>query len=178
MPGLNVIAPVEPTVNVPPLEPVTLAPTLPATPLTALTVSVSPSGSVSLVITLPDAVAFSVVEFVLALSSLAFGYGQGSAHDARHLSSFAVAVAVGLVYAAWHPSRSAGVLAVVATLVAAMTASAGVELVEGRTTWLAEAHHVLELSALGSLWALAGFPHPSLRRFSRSLTHRAVPDDR
>ena len=56
------------TVNEPPLEPTTLAPTLPATPLTAPTVSVSPSGSVSLVITLPDAVAFSVVEFVLALA--------------------------------------------------------------------------------------------------------------
>ncbi len=75
MPGLNVIAPVEPTVNVPPLEPVTLAPTLPATPLTALTVSVSPSGSLSTVpcvSTLPLAVAFSVV---VKLSSTAVGAG-------------------------------------------------------------------------------------------------------
>ncbi len=40
-------------VNAPPLEPVTLAPTFPATPLTSATVSVSPSGSVSLLITLP-----------------------------------------------------------------------------------------------------------------------------
>ena len=61
--------------NEPPLEPVTLVPTFPATPLTALTASVSPSGSVSSapsVRTLPVAVAFSVVE---PLSSVAVGAG-------------------------------------------------------------------------------------------------------
>lgn len=119
---------------------------------------------------------FAGVELALAVSSYAFGYGQGSAHDARHLGAFAVALAVGLIYAALHPARSLGVLPVVAALVVAMSASAVVELAAGRTTVLAEAHHVLEISALASLWSLAGCPHPSLplpiRLWVRGVVHR------
>lgn len=119
---------------------------------------------------------FAGVELALAVSSYAFGYGQGSAHDARHLGAFAVAVAVGLIYATVHPARSLGVLPVVAALVVAMSASAVVELAAGRTTVLAEAHHVLEISALASLWSLAGCPRPSLpwpiRVWARRVVHR------
>ena len=55
--------------NEPPLVPVVAAPTFPAAPLTMLTVSVSPSRSLSLVSTLPVAFAFSVVVFVSATAA-------------------------------------------------------------------------------------------------------------
>ena len=75
VPGSNDSAPVEEIVKLPPAEPATALPTLPATPLTSVTVSVSPSGSVSVpppVMTLPLTVAFSVVPNA---SSAAVGAG-------------------------------------------------------------------------------------------------------
>ena len=62
-------APVEPMWNAPPLLPVTLEPTLPKAPLTALTVSGSRSRSLSFVRTLPLALVFSVVVFVSATAA-------------------------------------------------------------------------------------------------------------
>ncbi len=70
-------APVELMLNVPPVEPVMFEPTLPAAPLTALTLSASPSGSVSFVPTLPLVEAFSVVE---PLSLIAVGAGFVTVH--------------------------------------------------------------------------------------------------
>ncbi len=70
--GLNEYAPFEPIVNVPPLLPATALPTFVLTPLIADTVSVSLSGSVSFVSTLPLIVEFSVV---VRVSFAALGQG-------------------------------------------------------------------------------------------------------
>ena len=77
VPGSKLIAPPVPMVNAPPLVPVTAVPTLPATPLTADTTSVSPSGSVSSVRTLPVVIEFSAV---LKLLATAVGPGLVTVH--------------------------------------------------------------------------------------------------
>ncbi|CAB3881471.1 hypothetical protein LMG26684_03603 [Achromobacter mucicolens] len=69
------------SVKVPPLEPVTAVPTLAALPLTCETVSVSPSGSVSLASTPFWAVTLSdVSSSVVPLSLTAVGAGLVTSH--------------------------------------------------------------------------------------------------
>ena len=53
-------------------------------------------------------------------------------HVARHLGSFALALGVGLLVVAWKPERAAGVLPVVAALVACLVGSSIVDIVSGQ----------------------------------------------
>lgn len=108
-------------------------------------------------------------ELVLAAPGLVLGEGAASVHDARHLGSFGVAMAVGLFYVALRPSRAFGILPIVVALAVTMLASALVDVAHARTTSLSEAHHVLELGGLVLVWVLAGRPVP--RRF-RPLLHK------
>ncbi|CAB3689327.1 hypothetical protein LMG26685_04699 [Achromobacter mucicolens] len=80
-PGLKLYEPSAFSVKVPPLEPVTAVPTLAALPLTCETVSVSPSGSVSLASTPFWAVTLSdVSSSVVPLSLTAVGAGLVTSH--------------------------------------------------------------------------------------------------
>ena len=104
-----------------------------------------------------------IVELVRALPGL-FGVGAASVHDARHIGSFGVAIAVGLLYVVWRPRRAAGVLPVVAALAGTLLFGAVVDVAVGRISALAEAHHVMELAGLLLVWVVAGRPRPSGRR--------------
>ena len=117
--------------------------------------------------------AVAATELVLAAPGLLLGKGAESVHDARHLGSFGVAMAIGLLYVAWRPARAFGILPIVVALAVTMFVSSVVDVTQGRTTSLSEAHHVLEIAGLGLVWMLAGRPVP--RRF-RSLIHQ--PNDR
>jgi predicted anti-sigma-YlaC factor YlaD len=75
-----------------------------------------------------------------------------------------VALAVGLVYAAWRPVRAFGLLPIAGALAACMVVAAAFDLADGRTAVLGEAHHVLDVAGLLLLWLLAGAPRPRGRR--------------
>ncbi len=101
-------------------------------------------------------------QLLLALPALLFGDSLGaSVHIARELGSWDVALAVGLLYAAWRPERAAGLLPFAAALAATMLLTAVLDVASGRESALAESHHLLELVGLALLVVLA---RPAWRR--------------
>lgn len=107
----------------------------------------------------------AATELALAAPGLLLGDGASSIHDARHLGSFGVAVAIGLLYVAWRPVRAYGILPIVTALALTMIATAILDTVHGRATSIGEAHHALEMIGLVLVWMLAGRPAPNrLRR--------------
>ena len=99
-------------------------------------------------------------ELVLAMPGLLAGHGAASVHDARHVGSFGSAIAIGLLYVAWRPARAFGILPIVIALASTMSVAAVIDISNGRTTGLSEAHHALEVAGLWLVWALAGRPLP------------------
>jgi predicted anti-sigma-YlaC factor YlaD len=109
----------------------------------------------------------AATELVVALPGLILGEGAGSIHDARHVGSFGVAIAIGLLYVAWRPARALGILPIAAALAATMLITSGLDVVDGRTSLSGELHHLLELVGLVLVWLLAGRPVPGRRVRSR-----------
>jgi predicted anti-sigma-YlaC factor YlaD len=96
---------------------------------------------------------------VLPLPAPLLGDDAGARlHLARELGAFQVALAVGLLLAAWQPRRRAQLLPVVAVLSVCPAVVAALDVAAGRTTAPAEGHHLLQLAGLGLLWLLV---HPS-----------------
>jgi predicted anti-sigma-YlaC factor YlaD len=110
---------------------------------------------------------------LLGLPGLLLGTGADApVHVARHLGAFVVAVSLGLLFCAWRPERSAGLLPLATALVVTMTAGAIADVASGNRPAVAEVVHVLELTGLVLLWLLAGRPWP--RSFRRAGTTRAA----
>jgi len=100
-------------------------------------------------------VAVALTQLVLAAPDLLLG-GDGSAtHVARELGAFDVALAVGLVVAAWQPARAWGLLPVGAALALVLGFAAVADVLEGSATVLDESHHLLEVAGLALLWLVA-----------------------
>jgi predicted anti-sigma-YlaC factor YlaD len=100
-------------------------------------------------------VALGVAQIAVAIPALVFGSdAQLPIHTARHIGSFDVAVAVGLLFAAWRPSRIPGLLPVVAALVACLVGSTLLDVAAGNTAALGETQHALEIAGLVVLWLL------------------------
>jgi predicted anti-sigma-YlaC factor YlaD len=109
--------------------------------------------------------AVGLTELTMALPALILGEDAGAPiHVARHVGSMSVALAVGLVYAAWRPVRAFGLLPIAGALAACMVVTAALDVADGRTAVLGEAHHVLDVTGLILLWLLAGAPRPRGRR--------------
>lgn len=106
--------------------------------------------------------ALAWVALVLAVQSvppLVFGSIDGATvHVARHLGAFAMALAIGLLYAAWRPHRAFGLLPFAAALVATTFAGAVSDVFGGSRSAMAELLHLVELVGLVLLWMLAGSP--------------------
>jgi predicted anti-sigma-YlaC factor YlaD len=103
-------------------------------------------------------VAVALVMVVAALPALVLGDDAGlPVHAARHVGSFDLALAVGFLFAAWRPSRIAGLLPVVAALVACLVGTSVLDVLEGRTGALTETQHIVEVAGLAAAWLLA---HP------------------
>ena len=106
--------------------------------------------------------AVAATQLVLALPALVLGDDpDASIHVARELGSFDIALAVGLLWAAWQPRRAAGLLPMVAALAGAMALTAVLDVVGGDAPAGGEAHHLLDLAGLVLLWALAHPPRPA-----------------
>lgn len=95
-----------------------------------------------------------VAQAVLALPELLGDDAGVPTHAARHLGSFAVALAVGFLVAAWRPGRFSGLLPLSAALVACLLLTGILDLASGRTGVAAESTHVPEVVGLGLLWAV------------------------
>ncbi|HYV60118.1 MAG TPA: hypothetical protein VFA62_08620 [Acidimicrobiia bacterium] len=100
----------------------------------------------------------AVAMIVAAVPALVLGDDAGvPVHAARHIGSFDLALAVGFLFAAWRPSRVAGLLPVVTALVACLIGTSLLDVLDGRTGALTEVQHVVEVVGLAAAWLLA---HP------------------
>ena len=98
----------------------------------------------------------ALTQLVLAAPALLLGEDVGATvHVARELGSFDVALAIGLLVAAWQPARAWGLLPVIAALGFVMAGTAVLDVVRGTASGLGEAHHVLDLAGLALLWWVA-----------------------
>ena len=99
----------------------------------------------------------AAVQILIALPALILGDDAGlPAHTARHLGSFAVALGIGFLVAAWRPERVGGVLPLTAALVLCLLLTSSVDVASSRTDVLDElGGHATELVGLGLLWLLA-----------------------
>lgn len=94
-----------------------------------------------------------------AVQPLVFGEVDGvSTHVARHVGASTLALAIGLLYAAWRPHRAFGLLPLVSALLLTTVAGAILDTVVGNTGGFAEAAHITELAGMVLLWMIAGSP--------------------
>lgn len=109
--------------------------------------------------------AVAATQLILALPLLLLGEDPGATvHVARELGAFDVALAAGLLLAAWQPWRAAGLLPFAAALAAITTITSVVDVVAGRASFGSEAHHLLDLVGLVLLWLVAQVPEAPARR--------------
>jgi len=107
----------------------------------------------------------ALTQLVLATPALLLGEDAGATvHVARELGSFDVALAIGLLVAAWQPARAWGLLPVIAALGLVMAGTAVVDVARGTATGFGETHHVLDLAGLALLWLVAREDRASARR--------------
>ena len=115
---------------------------------------------------------------VLALSApaLLLGHSAGSdRHVARHLGSFAVAYAIGLLVVALRPAKARGMLPPAASLAGCLAVTAVIDIFQGRVPAATEFHHLPEIFGLVLVWLLALPKQLPRQRPTRALPHlRAV----
>jgi predicted anti-sigma-YlaC factor YlaD len=100
-----------------------------------------------------------LLQLGLSIPALILGSDAGlPVHQARHLGSFGVALAVGLLVAAWRPERISGLLPLAAVLVLCLVGSAIADTTTGAVAWTAEFPHVVEVLGLLGLWLLNRLP--------------------
>lgn len=94
-----------------------------------------------------------------SVGPLVFGDIDGTpTHVARHVGASALALAIGLLYAAWRPTRAFGLLPLVVALFAATLAAALLDTFAGERAAVAETVHLTELIGMVLLWFVAGSP--------------------
>lgn len=99
-----------------------------------------------------------LTQLVLAVPALA-GDGRGaSAHVARELGSWDVALAVGLLVAFWQPRRAAGLLPFALALAGATVLTATIDIVTGRAPLSSELLHAVDVVSVAALWLTARAP--------------------
>ncbi len=109
----------------------------------------------------------ALTQLVLAAPALLLGEDAGATvHVARELGSFDVALAVGLLVAAWQPARAWGLLPVAAALGLIMGGTAVLDVVDGSASTVGEAHHLLDVAGVALLWVVARGARPAPRRGS------------
>jgi predicted anti-sigma-YlaC factor YlaD len=97
----------------------------------------------------------ALTQLVLAAPALLGDDPGATIHVARELGSFDVALAIGLLVAAWQPARAWGLLPVAASLACVMAGTALLDIADGRTGSMGEAHHLLDLAGVALLWLVA-----------------------
>jgi predicted anti-sigma-YlaC factor YlaD len=108
---------------------------------------------------------------VLSAPALLLGHSAGAdEHSARHLGSFSVAYAIGLLVVALRPAKARGMVPLAAALAGCLAVTAVIDGLDGRTPAVAEVHHLPIVFGLIFLWALA-----TPKRLPRPEPHRGLP---
>lgn len=106
-----------------------------------------------------------LTQLVLAGPLVLLGEDRGATiHIAHEIGSFDVALAVGLLVAAWQPARAWGLLPLAAALVFVMSGSSILDVVDGRVGAIGECKHLLDVAGVVFLWVVARETRPSRRR--------------
>lgn len=100
-------------------------------------------------------VAMTQLILALPLLLLAGKDSDNALHTTRELGAFGLALAVGMLVAAWQPERANGMLPMAGALAAGLIATAVADVVTGHSPILGEAPHLLELIGVVLLWRLA-----------------------
>lgn len=109
----------------------------------------------------------ALVQLALSLPALVLGEeASAGLHVAREIGATEVALAVGVLAAAWRPWRAAGMLPVVAALAVGLASTTLIDVVGGEVPALHEVPHLLALVETALLWrlrhaALTSPPRPS-----------------
>lgn len=104
------------------------------------------------------------------------GSGQGSVHLAREAGVTDLALAVGVLFAAWQPWRTAGMMPVVLVLAAGLTVTSAADVLSGRVSAVEESVHTLAPTAALLLWRLRR-RGPTSRLSPPGTALRPVPDE-
>jgi predicted anti-sigma-YlaC factor YlaD len=106
----------------------------------------------------------ALTQLVLAVPPLLLGEDAGATvHVARELGSFDVALAVGLLVAAWQPARAWGLFPVAAALGLVLAGTAVLDVLDGSAGLGGETHHLLDLAGVVLLWLVARDTRPAER---------------
>jgi predicted anti-sigma-YlaC factor YlaD len=107
----------------------------------------------------------ALTQFVLAGPALLLGEDSGATiHVAREIGSFDVALAVGLLVAAWQPARAWGLLPLAAALVLVLAGTSVLDVIDGRASAFGETRHLLDVAGVACLWLVARAHRPGDRR--------------
>lgn len=109
----------------------------------------------------------ATLQLILAVPDLLGAIGH-DAHAGREVAAFDVALAVGLLIAAWYPEQARVFSPVVLTLVVCFATISAVDVVQGVVTPGRIAVHTIAVAQAGLLWLLA-------RTTTRSTTPRERP---
>ncbi len=105
----------------------------------------------------------------IALVLLAFALPElvAPGRASGHLAAWDVAFAAGLIFAAWQPERSRGLLPMAVVLIATMTLATYVDIRNGHPASHGLVVHLLELTGVLVLWFLAHSTHGDSTRVHR-----------
>jgi predicted anti-sigma-YlaC factor YlaD len=106
--------------------------------------------------------ALAVIQLIVAVPMIVLGSGHESAHAARELASWDVAIAVGFLTAAIRPHRAWGMLPLVGAAVAGLLFTSGLDLFQQQTHLVDEALHGVHAFGLILLLRLAQPTGPQL----------------
>ncbi len=107
----------------------------------------------------------ALLQLALTLPALLMGQEDAGVHVARELGVMDVALAIGVLAAAWRPWRAAGMLPVVAALAVGLSATTVIDVLGGEVPAVAEVPHLLALVEAALLWRLrvGGVPPRTFR---------------
>jgi predicted anti-sigma-YlaC factor YlaD len=117
-----------------------------------------------------------LLQLGLAVPAMALGSQSGfPVHAARDLGAFGVALAVGLLFAAWKPERVGALLPLATVLVVCLVAAAVLDVSTGHATADSELGHLVEVVGLAGLWLLSRSPDPEPTEPPPGRHHERVP---
>lgn len=120
-----------------------------------------------------------VAQLLLSLPGLLLGDAvSDSVHVSREVGVTEIAIAIGVLSAAWRPWRAAGMLPVIGVLAVGLAITSCVDIVRGDVPPMAEVVHLLPLAGALLLWQLRHrdpiAPRPTSRRAGRDDLRRSA----
>jgi predicted anti-sigma-YlaC factor YlaD len=98
----------------------------------------------------------AVQVLVLSAPALLLGHSHGSdEHAARHLGSFSIAYAIGLLVVSLRPAKARGMLPLAGALAGCLAITAVIDVSSGHAPAITEFQHIPEVVGLVLVWLLA-----------------------